>query len=97
MLFRIVYFYLCIAISPNTGYGFLISVIYLSAHHVYWQGPSMFTRKQPHGPNPHTFTNFEIMGKSIIPSYKKTVWEDDVITFITAFYGYQGLTLGRIL
>ena len=62
MLFRIVYFYLCIAISPNTGYGFLISVIYLSAHHVYRQGPSMFTRKQPHGKNPHTFTNFEIMG-----------------------------------
>ena len=57
----------------------------------------MFTRKQPHGKNPHTFTNFEIMGKSIIPSYKKTVWEDDVITFITAFYGYQGLSLGRIL
>ena len=97
MLFRIVYFYLCIAISPNTGYGFLISVIYLSAHHVYRQGPSMFTRKQPHGKNPHTFTNFEIMGIIHYSFIKKTVWEDDVITFITAFYGYQGLTLGRIL
>lgn len=96
MLFRIFFCYLCIAISPNTGYGFPISVIYLSAHHVYRQGPSMFTRKQPHGKNPHTFTNFEIMG-IIHYSFIKTVWEDDVITFITAFYGYQGLTLGRIL
>ena len=57
----------------------------------------MFTRKQPHGKNPHTFTNFEIMGIIHYSFIKKTVWEDGVITFITAFYGYQGLTLGRIL
>ena len=57
----------------------------------------MFTRKQPHGQNPHTFTNFEIMGIIHYSFIKKTVWEDVVITFITAFYGYQGLSLGRIL